>query len=324
LAAGQLSVGFLPSGDVTSTAASALVPGKNNPRLSAYTLAPLYTWSINYFPYNFNSSGDNGNAGKIFSQLYVRQAIQYLVDQPLYIKTVGKGYGVPTYGPVPTQPANSFASSYEKSNPYPYNPSKAKSLLSSHGWHVVPGGTTTCTKPGTAANECGAGIPQGAQMNFNLQFANTAAVVTNTMNAEKSSWSQAGINMNISAASFDTVIGAAIPCTAGSAGCSWELQNWGAGWVYAPDYYPSGEEIFQTGAGSNSGSYSDKTNDAEIVATDKTSVSLDTWENYLAKQLPVIWQPNYVTALTEISKNLSGAAPQSVYWAINPENWRWK
>jgi peptide/nickel transport system substrate-binding protein len=324
LAGGKVNVGFLPSTDITASATNALKGGANNPRLSNFTLAPLYTWSINYFPYNFNSTGDGGSAGKIFSQLYVRQAIQYLVDQPLYISRVGHGYGVGTYGPVPTTPANPFASALEKGNPYKYNPSKAKSLLTSHGWKVVPNGTSVCQKAGSGTGECGAGIPAGAKLAFNLQYANTSSLVTNTMNAEKSSWAQAGINMSLSAASFDSVIGAAVPCTAGSSGCGWELQNWGAGWVYAPDYYPSGEEIFQTGAGSNSGSYSDKTNDSLILATNKTSVSLTKWENYLATQLPVIYQPNYVTSITEIQKGLSGVTPQSVYWALNPENWRWK
>jgi len=324
LAGGNINVGFLPASDITTPATNALKGGKNNPRLTNFNIAPLYTWSINYFPYNFNSTGDNGNAGKIFSQLYVRQAIQDLVNQPLYISKVSHGYGVGTYGPVPTTPANSFASTLEKDNPYKYDPSKAKSLLSSHGWKIVPGGTDTCAKAGTASNECGAGIPKGAQLSFNIQFANTSSLVTNTMTAEKSSWSTEGINVKISPASFDTVIGAAVPCAAGSAGCGWELQNWGAGWVYAPDYYPTGEEIFETGAGSNSGSYSDKKDDTLIKATDDTNATLTTWENYLAEQLPVIWQPNYVTSITEIQKNLSGVTPQSVYWALNPENWRWK
>ena len=123
----------------------------------------MYGWAINYFPYNFNSTADGGNAGKIFSQLYFRQAVQYLVDQPAYIKSFAHGYGVGTYGPVPSEPQNAYATSYEKTNPYPYNPTKAKNLLSSHGWSVVPNGTDTCQKPGTAANQCGAGIPQGRQ-----------------------------------------------------------------------------------------------------------------------------------------------------------------
>ena len=85
------------------------------------------------------------------------------------------------------------------------------------------------------------------------------------MNTEKSSWAQAGFNLTLSQASFNTVIGNATACTPGPS-CTWELENWGAGWIYAPDYYPTGEEIFSTGAGSNSGSYSDPTNDALTVA----------------------------------------------------------
>jgi len=320
LVGGQVNVGFLPSQDITASTNNPLVAGPNNPRLSNFTLDPLYTWSINYFPYNFNSTGDGGNAGKIYSQLYFRQAFQYLVDQPLYISKLYHNYGVNTYGPVPVEPQNNFASSYEKSNPYPYSPSKAKSLLQSHGWKVVPGGTSTCTKPGTGADECGAGIPAGAQLAFVLQYASGTTITANTMNAEKSSWAQAGINVTLTSASFNSVIGTAVPCPSG---CAWQLQNWGAGWVFSPDYYPTGEEIFQSGAGSNSGNYSDPTNDANITATNTTDVNLTNYENYLAKNLPVVYQPNYVTEMTEIQNGLSGVTPQSPLWSINPENWRW-
>ena len=79
--------------------------------------------------------------------------------------------------------------------------------------------------------------------------------------------------------------------------------------MFSPDYYPTGEEIFQTGAGSNSGNYSDATNDANIMATNTTDVNLTKYENYLAKQLPVVYQPNYVTQMTEIQKGLSGVTP---------------
>ena len=90
----------------------------------------------------------------------------------------------------------------------------------------------------------------------------------------------------------------------------------------APDYYPTGESIFQTGAGSNSGSYSDPTNDANIVATNQTSVPLTQYENYLAEQLPVVFQANNVTSLTETAKGLTGTTPQSPLQGINPEAWR--
>ena len=84
------------------------MPGANNPRSSGSSSStPWYPWGINYFPYNFNSTGDGGQAGKIFNQLYFRQAMQMLVDQPLYIEKLFKNYAVPTYGPVPVLPKNS-------------------------------------------------------------------------------------------------------------------------------------------------------------------------------------------------------------------------
>ena len=65
-------------------------------------------------------------------------------------------------------------------------------------------------------------------------------------------------------------------------------------------------------------------NDANIKATNVTTVGLTTYENYLAKELPVIFQPNYATSLTEIQHGLNGVTPQNVYWQLNPESWRWK
>ena len=165
----------------------------------------------------------------------------------------------------------------------------------------MPNGTSTCQKPGSGAGQCGAGIPAGAKLDFNLQYVGGSSIIAKTMNAEKSSWAQAGIKMNLSTASFSSVNGTAIPCTPGAA-CAWELQNWGSGWVFSPDYYPTGEQIFQTGAPSNSGGYSSATNDVNIVASTNTQVPLTTYENYLAEQLPVIFQPNYVTELHRNSK----------------------
>jgi len=321
LVSGKVDFGFLPIQDVTVPTSNPLVPAANNSRVaSSFTLAPLYTWSVNYFPENFNSTGDGGNAGAIWQQLYIRQAFQYLVDQPLYINKIDKGYGVPTYGPVPVTPASPFVSSFEKSNPYPYSVSKAKDLLTGHGWDVVPNGTSTCKTPGTGSNQCGANIPAGAKLDFNLEFASGVSSITDTMNAEKSSWAQVGFNIHLSQASFNTVIGNATACSAGPS-CTWELENWGAGWIYAPDYYPTGEEIFSTGAGSNSGSYSDPTNDQLTVQTNTTNTDLTQWEDYLAKQLPVVWQPNRVTSMSEIHNTLHGVLPQDPLQSINPENW---
>ena len=106
-------------------------------------------------------SGNGGAAGKIISQLYFRQAMQTLVDQPAIISKVFKGYGAPEYGPVPVLPVTNFLSSGEKTNPYPYSPTKAKKLLSSHGWKINPDGTDTCTNAGIGRQPVRRRHPEG-------------------------------------------------------------------------------------------------------------------------------------------------------------------
>ena len=85
----------------------------------------------------------------------------------------------------------------------------------------------------------------------------------------------------------------------------------GGGWVFAPDYLPTGETLFRCGAPANSGGYCDKTNEALISKT-LTSGNLQDlyrWQDYLATRLPVMWQPNSVTALTEIAERSQGRHP---------------
>jgi peptide/nickel transport system substrate-binding protein len=89
-----------------------------------------------------------------------------------------------------------------------------------------------------------------------------------------------------------------------------------------PDYLPTGDELFQTGSFGNVGHYSNKQNDSYIK---QTLVSSDMhlmwqWENYLTRQLPVVFQPDAPAALVESINNLH-IGTQSPTLAINPEDW---
>ncbi len=310
--------GYLPAND-------ALQKSSLN---SAYNFEPWIGWQVLFFPENFT----NPISGPVFKQLYFRQAMQDLIDQNTFISKAFFGYAYPTYGPVPTKPSSSFVDSFERSNPYPYNPSKAKSLLQANGWTVKAGGVSTCTSPGTGTGQCGAGIPQGARASFSLQYESGQPSLDQEMAQLKTDYAQAGIAIDLTSAPFDTVIGNAIPCKAGQA-CSWDMEFWGGGWIYAPDYYPTGDELWScTGsgasvayAGSDSGGYCDAQAEQDILATeDSNSVSaLYTYEDYLAKQLPVIWLPVADAQLSEINKDLKGTGPQDPLLQIYPENWRW-
>jgi hypothetical protein len=67
-----------------------------------------------------------------------------------------------------------------------------------------------------------------------------------------------------------------------------------AGWSYGPDFYPAGDEIFVTGAESNPGGYSNTENDLNFLMTEpRTSkTAMYTCQDYVARQFPVIWEPN--------------------------------
>lgn len=318
LVAGAVDVGYLPSSEVLADAPSPGVAGPNNPSLTAsYDLVSAPNWSAGYFATNLNSNNQAGATGKVLHQLYVRQAIQSLVDQPLYVKKIFKNYAVPTYGPVPILP-DTWASPTEKRNPYPYDPARARKLLTSHGWKLVPGGVSVCSRPGSGPSECGVGIPSGAKLEFNLQFASGIASLTELMDDEAASWEQAGIKMNLSQASYSEVVAHLVPCPDG---CSWDMEDWGGGWTYVPDYYPTGGEIFATGAGSNWGGYSNTINDLNIALT-HTSTSksaLYRYQNFLALQIPDIMQPVPLQAV-EVQKRLNIGAV-SPFTGITPELW---
>ena len=120
-----------------------------------------------------------------------------------------------------------------------------------NGWTVNPGGTSTCTSPGTGTGQCGAGVPAGAKASFNLQYISGVPALDQEMAQFKSDFALAGIAINLPTAPFDTVIGNATPCKSGSP-CTWDMEFWGGGWIYAPDYEPTGDELWScTGSGAS-------------------------------------------------------------------------
>lgn len=329
LVSGTVDVSYyIPRTEITSPAKAptrrtqTLKPGANNPRLAkTYSLEPVYEWGFNAIVENERSTANHGTAGALLRQLYVRQALQSLVTQKLYIDSLEKGYGVPDYGAIPIWPRNSYTSAYEASNPYPYNPAHAKALLRSHGWKVVPGGVSTCTRPGTGAGHCGAGIKAGAKLEFTMRYASGTAAIKNVTVAEQSSWEQAGIRMKLIAQTFDTIVGSSTPCPKG---CSWQFAAVGLGWDYGGTTYPSGQELFAKGAESNYPSFTTPTVNTLIKDTITVSSKKDftKYENAIARDLPDIWQPQLVT-VAEIHDGISHPA-LSPSDNTTPATFHWK
>ncbi len=314
----KIDVGYLPEQNAPVKPAGVRV-GANPLSSHGYTLDPWYIWGINYYVMNFQSTVADHAA--VIKQLYFRQAMAYLMNQAAVIEGPLKGYGTITVGPVGNTPVTPFLSQTGRSgDPFPYNPTKAKSLLTSHGWTVVPGGTTTCTNPSL----CGPGITQGTALSFNFPYNTGIAWIESEMTQLQSNALALGIKLNLEPKPFNQVTAlAAGNCVVAKIPCNWDMANWGGGWSFAPDYLPTGETLFLSGAIANSGGYTNPTNDSLIqqTLTNSSLSAMYNWQDYLAPQLPLMWQPNGVTQLTEIASNLRGVTPQTPTLVFNPENW---
>lgn len=314
-----------------STITVGYVPPQDTPELKTveaqgYRTTGGYALSFGYFPINFN----NPVIGPVFRQLYFRQAFQHLVDQAGWAKAFYYGNATPTYGPVPLQPPNNLVSAQEKHDLYPYSISDAAKLLSSHGWKVTPNGLTTCQRPGTKSNQCGAGIKKGLGISFNIDYSSGNAPMQASMNDLQASAARVGIKINLTQHPYASVVSSAGPCTPKESTCKWTAEYWGGGWTYLPDYLPTGEELFQTGAAANYGSYSDPKADKLIAATtlgssNLSQQALDAYQNYMQVQLPVIYTPELAGSPMQgfpavVSKKLGGYV-SNAYQGITPEDW---
>ncbi len=102
------------------------------------------------------------------------------------------------------------------------------------------------------------------------------------------------------------------------------MADWGV-WTFAPDYLPTGDELFASTAVNNTGAYSSARNDQLITASldARTPSQFDTamynWQDYLAGQLPVVYQPDAPTLLEAINGLEIG--PQNSSLNITPEAW---
>lgn len=319
LRAGGVDIGYIPPQDMNQKAAL---------ERQGYQFSPWYEFQTWYAAYNFT----NPTVGPILQQLYFRQAFQSLLNQKQYIKQFDAGIGTVNNGPIPTYPPhNAFESKLEAGSPvYPFDPSKAVALLKDHGWSVQLGGTSTCTRPGTAANQCGAGIKQGQPAILKMLYVSGSLEATEQMEALQSALRQyAGIVMTLQQAPFSTVIATMDnSCTFKTPCPAWDLANWNFGWSYSPDFYPTGEAIFACGAASNGGDYCNATNDHLIQLTDTAPTNaaslraLIEYQDFLARQLPVIWLPNIPFQFTMYKNSIKNVVPQDVFDIVYPQYYK--
>lgn len=312
LRSGAVDVGFVPPANLPAKQPSETV-GRSPIR--GYTLSPVPFFGWYQVLINFN----NAKAGPIFRQLYIRQALQSVVDQETAIAKANQGYGYPQYSPIPQEPQTPFISEATKTNPYPFDPDHAKQLLESHGWSVPSSGAATCQRPGSGPDQCGPGVPQGARLEFKLEETAGNIRVEEIMQQLAADASKAGIKINIVKETGNQVVGNLIACKPHEPTCGWQLINAGGNVYTSP--YPSGQPYFATAGSQNFGSYADPTMDSLIAKTLTSSSprAVAAYEEYAAKQVPVLWQPSYPLQVAAVSDKVKGALPLSR--SITPEYW---
>ena len=305
----SVDLGYMPLNDV---------PQMSAVKAAGYHVFGYPGWGFAYANYNFaDKTGDFNN---IIRQFYIRQALAHLENQEGYIKAFFHGAGGLAYGPIPSVPTSPYTPANALKNPYPYSVATAASLLKSHGWHVVPGGSSTCEKPGTGAGECGAGIPAGTKIAFNVLYASDPVIFGEQVTAWASDAKKVGINISLQSGTFNHVITVADDPGSPKTVNDWAVAVYGG---FVDPYYPTTLGIFSSGGSLNGGFYSNPQADKLIHAsvTSNNSDAVKTEASYLTQQQPSLFQPNY-DFITVWKNNVSGqpaAIESTTQYFLNPE-----
>ena len=297
LVADKLDLGYLDVSDLVSPAPKPGVVGANLGSLNPhYRLVAEPSYSFDFAQINYSSS--NPLAAE-FAQLYVREALQQSLDQPSIVKSVDDNYGVVGFSPLPSSTPTTLAKS--PTNHYVFNVAAAKALLTSHGWTEVAG-VMTCTSPGTAAGQCGANIALATPLSFSFMYVTGDPAVDATVTAMVNDWMAIGVDVTATANTFNNL---ATACTVGS-GTPWSICWTGEPWTYNPNFYPSGEQTFLSGAASNWGGYTNPQMNALIQAEMTGHATLSAFEQYAADQVPVLYLPD-ADGLVEVNRSLKSS-----------------
>jgi peptide/nickel transport system substrate-binding protein len=311
-AGGSITVGYLPLNDLAQAGAL---------KAEGYSLVNQPVPGVAEIVPNLY----NAQVGPLLRPLYIRQAMEDLINRQLMVSKIYGGYADPGNGPVPVLTGGPWVSPQEKAGgPYPYSPSKAIALLKAHGWKVNPQGVSTCQSPGSGPANCGAGITAGEDLQFVLTYSSGVAATDEQEADIQATEELAGIKITLKSEPFNTVDATVGTCFANAhpaAQCGWQLADYG----YNPyGSYPAGDGMFNTDGNGNDGGYSSPEMDSLINATEYGAGSTQAfwnYENYAAQQLPWLWLPNQST-IWVYKKNLAGFAPVNPYYAgANAEIW---
>lgn len=279
---GNISVGFLPTDFL-----------KTHQPLPNDVITQTYVPTLNFIAINQSPQAPQG-AGALFSQLYIRKALQMGIDEPAMIHDLFDGKGQLSYGPIP--PGSPYFDSFLKKPLYPYNPALGRALLVKHGWHLQHGVMTRGS----------------ASLQFTMLYGNTDATSSDMAQLLAADWSKEGIRVSLhpmpTEQLFETV--------GNSNPTKWQMGFWESG--LALNLYPTGGSLFEAGSEYNESDYRNSEATSLIKATylpgtpSEISQRMNTYQQYIAAQLPVLWLPWLPSGYTRIiglnvhAKNVHG------------------
>ena len=309
---GTVDYGFLPYSDLGEASYF-----ENH----GYQVVP---WN-NFFSQEVEFGYTSKTWGPLVRQLYIRQALQHLVDETAYLDGPMHGYGLLDYGVAPDYPNSNLVSPELRTDPDPYSISAAKALLAAHGWVAGAGGTDVCHRPGTGSNECGAGIPSGDKLSLLMVYATGDQSFLTQVEAFQTAAKSAGVTITLDGQLPDTMFTLAGVCPTAPP-CNWGLAGYfGYFWPYGQyRTIPNGDQEFISTANFWSGGYDSPAADALINATHTTPglAALYADQDYLSRQVANLWWPVTDYQILVVSDKLKG-------WELNPygnyypASWYW-
>lgn len=284
-------------------------------RSSGYAIVPWAPYQYSYIIPNLNTNNEATRSE--LRQLYIRQALEHLIDEKAIIKDFFHGFALPSYGPVPVN--SPYADKTDKDGVYPYSPSAARTLLKDHGWSVSSSGTK-CTRPGSGSSDCGVGIPSGATIRLHLTYYSGTVAVQLQDELIASDASRVGISISLSSEPLGAVFSAISQCKPNSSACSWVMGEYG-GWT--PFAYPIDPGLFGISSAFDAMSYNNPTNNKNMRAViySGSPNAERAYENFIAKDLPVLFVPSPDTQLSAITRKLKDVGTQEPTLGITPEDW---
>ncbi|MDA8076187.1 MAG: ABC transporter substrate-binding protein [Actinomycetota bacterium] len=308
LLGGNLDIGYVPLNDLAE---------KSRVQGAGYRPVRSELVAVNMLSLNYYSPV----VGPLVKQVYIRQALNDVMDQPAQISAILHGTGgYVDFGPIPTVPKTPYMAALQKKSPF--DVSAARKLLTSHGWKIPSNGAAECVRPGTGSSECGAGIAKGKTLTFSLVYVSGSGYLTATMENYKSDASEVGIVLNLSQQPFNSIVGD----ICGTPTCDspgWQIANWGAGfsWNFGSPY-PVGATMFEGHVGLDypvPKKLASLITATETAPVSKTAEAMKAYDSWVIKNDPEVWQIETYT-LNAVSNKLKGVTFYPVTGNVFPQD----